>query len=67
MTTVDVLIVAKESILIEKFKKNVKSHFFCPILYIYIYRVYCKVPIVRPLFRKNSTASNIDPFCFKSS
>ena len=28
MTTVDVLIVAKESILIEKFKKNVKSHFF---------------------------------------
>ena len=34
MTTVDVLIVAKESILIEKFKKNVKSHFFCPILYV---------------------------------
>ena len=33
MTTVDVLIVAKESILIEKFKKNIKSHFFCPILY----------------------------------
>ena len=33
MTTVDVSIVAKESILIEKFKKNTKSHDLCPILY----------------------------------
>ena len=33
MTTVDVLIVAKESILIEKFKKNMQSHFFRPMLY----------------------------------
>ena len=44
MTTVDVLIVAKESILIEKFKKNVKSHFFCPILYIYV--CICDVVVV---------------------
>ena len=32
MTTADMSLVAKESILVEKLKKNMQSHFFCPIL-----------------------------------
>ena len=35
MTTADMSLVAKESILVEKLKNNMQSHFFCPILYMY--------------------------------
>ena len=35
MTTADMSLVAKESILVEKLKKNMPAQFFCPILYIY--------------------------------
>ena len=34
MTTADMSLVAKESILVEKLKNNMQSHFFCPILYV---------------------------------
>ena len=33
MTTADMSLVAKESILVEKLKKNMPAQFFCPILY----------------------------------
>ena len=32
MTTADMSLVAKESMLVEKLKNNMQSHFFCPIL-----------------------------------
>ena len=35
MTTADMSLVAKESMLVEKLKNNMQSHFFCPILYMY--------------------------------
>ena len=34
MTTADMSLVAKESILVEKLKKNMPAQFFCPILYV---------------------------------
>ena len=34
MTTADMSLVAKESILVEKLKKNLPAQFFCPILYV---------------------------------
>ena len=37
MTTADMSLVAKESILVEKLKKNMPAQFFCPILYIQMY------------------------------
>ena len=36
MTTADMSLVAKESMLVEKLKNNMQSHFFCPTLYTYI-------------------------------
>ena len=33
MTTADMSLVAKESILVEKLNKNMPAQFFCPILY----------------------------------
>ena len=35
MTTADMSLVAKESILVEKLKKRVPAQFFCPTLYIH--------------------------------
>ena len=40
MTTADMSLVAKESILLEKLKKNMPAQFFCPILYIHVYTPY---------------------------
>ena len=48
MTTADMSLVAKESTLVEKLRKNMPAQLFCPILYTTMYRLYYPSPSPSP-------------------